>query len=401
MKGNIIDYVYAYGFFDFTALPFGAVDALVLAQFAYLKMDGLVDTIKPNARPVTLKELYEHPEKEKLFADPRWEAQNRALFENMCNSRRYADMQCLYSVDFVSKEEEFQFAAVTCILNDGSVKVLFRGTDETLVGWKEDFNMGFQYPIPGQQYGQYYLEQVAKLTGSGPDSEGSSEFAQQAGGRLDLIGHSKGGNLAVYAAMHVPEEIQERIGQIYNLDGPGFRTEVYSMGYFERIADRIIKIIPRSSIVGMILENHGEYRIVDSKSIGFLQHDPFSWLVDRIDFVYVEQMDEGHRIMDESLNAWINSLSKEEVSEVVNTLYQIVDASEATDLISLTKNWTKSLAGMKEAYQNLSEETKGNLQRVFKSLVKASGSRFKTETGLYLQNKIESLTNQLIGKEGS
>lgn len=384
MIGNIIDYVYAYGFFDFKALPFGAVDALVLAQFAYLKVDGLVDTLRTDARPVTLKELYEHPDKEKLFADPRWETQNRALFENMCNSKRYADMQCLYSVDFVSKEEEFQFAAVTCILNDGSIKVVYRGTDETIVGWKEDFNMSFQYPIPGQQYGQHYLEQVAKFTE----------------GELDVLGHSKGGNLAVYAAMHVSEEVQQRVGHIYNLDGPGFRSEVYRMGYFEQIADRIIKIIPRSSIVGMILENHGEYKVVDSKSIGLLQHDPFSWLIDRIDFVYVEQMDKGHRIMDESLNEWIASLSKEEVSGVVNTLYQIVDASEATDLISLTKNWPKSLAGMKEAYHNLSEETKKNLHGVFKSLMKASGTRFKTETGLYLQNKIEAITNQLSTKEG-
>lgn len=382
MKGNIIDYVYTYGFFDFTALPFGAVDALVLAQFAYLKIDGLVDTIGPEAQSVTLRELYEHPEKEKLFADPRWEAQNRALFENMCNSKRYADMKCIYCVDFVSKEEEYQFAAVTCILNDGSVKIVYRGTDETLVGWKEDFNMAFQYPIPGQQYGQYYLEQVSRLID----------------GKLDLLGHSKGGNLAVYAAMHASEAVWQRIGQIYNLDGPGFRTEVYSMGYFEKIADRIIKIIPRSSIVGMILENHGDYKVVDSKSIGFLQHDPFSWLVDRIDFVYVEQMDEGHRIMDESLNTWIMSLSREEVSGVVNTLYQIVEASEATDLIGLTKNWTKSLAGMRGAYQSLDQETKSNLQRVFKNLVKAGGNRFKEETGLYLQNKIEDLTNQLIGK---
>ncbi len=383
MRGNIIDYVYTYGFFDFMALPFGAVDALVLAQFAYLKVDGLVDTVKPDARPITLAELNEHPDREKLFADPRWETQNRALFENMCNCRRYADMKCLYSVDYVSREEEFQFAAVTCILNDGSIKVLYRGTDETIVGWKEDFNMAFQYPIPGQQYGQHYLEQIAKFTE----------------GKLDLLGHSKGGNLAVYAAMHVPGEIQQRIGQIYNLDGPGFRTEVYSTGCFEKIADRVIKIIPRSSIVGMILENHGAYRIVDSKNIGFLQHDPFSWLVDRIDFVYVEQMDAGHRIMDESLNAWIMSLPREEVSRVVNALYQIVEASEATDLMGLTKNWTKSLAGMKEAYRNLNDDTKKILQRVFKSFVKVSGNRFREVTGLYLQNKLGSLAGQLSDKE--
>lgn len=413
MKGNIIDFVYMYGIFDFHALPFGPVDALVLAQFAYLKVEGMVGSVQTDARPITLRELHNHPEKEKLFADPRWEVQNRALFEEMCSSVRYRDMQCLYHVDFVNREEEYQFAAITCILNDGSMKVVYRGTDETLVGWKEDFNMSFQYPIPGQQYGQYYLEQVVKLKrlSGGNDllniwQTGNSESTKcgqqqtEANERIDLIGHSKGGNLAVYAAMHVPEEIQQYIGHIYNLDGPGFRSEVYRMDYFEKIVNRVIKIIPRSSIVGMILENHGDYKVVDSTNIGFLQHDPFSWLVDRVDFVYVEQMDEGHRIMDESLNAWINSLSREEVSQVVNTLYHIVEASEATDLIGLTKNWTKSLTGMKDAYQKLDEDTKHNLHRVFISLVKASGSRFKEETGLYLQNKIDGLTQQLLGKDG-
>ncbi len=372
MQGNIIDYVYTYGLFDFKTLPFGPVDALVLAQFAYIKVNCLVDTLHSTAKPITIKELSQRPGLWQLFSDTRWEALNRALFEQMCESKRYADMQCIYSVDYVNEEEEYQFAAVTCILNDGSVKILYRGTDETLVGWKEDFNMGFQYPIPGQQYGRDYLEQVASLID----------------GRMELIGHSKGGNLAVYAAMHAAEEVQNRITHIYNLDGPGFRTEVYGMGYFEKIADRIIKIIPRSSIVGMILENHGAYRIVDSKSVGLLQHDPFSWLVDRIDFVYVEQLDETQRIMDESLNEWILSLSKEELACVVNTIYQVVVASEAKDLIELTQNWTKSLAGMKDAYQNLEEETKGNLQRIFKSFVKASAGKFKQEAKNYLRTRL-------------
>ena len=204
----------------------------------------------------------------------------------------------------------------------------------------------------------------------------------------------------MYAAMCASEHVQNRIGKIYNLDGPGFRTEVYSMGSFEKIADRIIKIIPRSSIVGMLLENHGEYQVVDSKNIGFLQHDPFSWLVDRIDFAYVKKMDETQRIMDENLNAWIMSLSMEEVESFVNTLYQIVAASEATDLISFTKNWTKSLAGMAGAIQNLDEKTKSSMHRIMKSLATVSKIRIKEETGNYLQNKMEEL-NHLIGKESS
>lgn len=388
MIGNIIEYVHSYGYFDFKVLPFSAVDALVLAQFVYLKMESLLPVMVPETQPchkaVTLRELKEDPEVEQLFADSRYEVNNRALFYTMCESRRYGDMKCLYCADHVCTEDETQFMALTCILSDGSVKVLYRGTDETIIGWKEDFNMAFQYPIPGQQASQAYLEQVA-------------QYIPQ---ELDLIGHSKGGNLAVYAAMCAPEKVQNRIGRIYNLDGPGFRTEVYSMGSYEKIADKIIKIIPRSSIVGMLLESHGEYQVVDSKNIGFLQHDPYSWLVDRIDFVYAEQMDERHRLMDESLNEWAMSLPKEEVESFVNALYQIVAASEAADLISFTKNWTKSLAGMASAIQNLDEETKNCIHRIMKSLANASKERLKEETESYFHSKIEGLTNQFTGKEG-
>ena len=206
---------------------------------------------------------------------------------------------------------------------------------------------------------------------------------------FDLIGHSKGGNLAVYAAMFVSEQIQQRIGKIYNLDGPGFRTEVYSMGSFEKISDKITKIIPHSSIVGMLLENHGEYQVVDSKNIGFLQHDPYSWLVDRIDFVYLEEIDERHRMMDDGLNKWIMSLSKEEVSVFVNALYQIVSASEATDLISFTKNWTKSLSGMANAVQHLDEATKNSIHSIMKKLAAVSKEHIKEETEHYLKKLVK------------
>ena len=387
MIGNIVEYVHSYGYFDFRALPFNAVDALVLAQFVYLKMESLLPVMMPdqpiNHRAVTLKEMKNDPEVEQLFADSRFEANNRALFYEMCASKRYGDMKCLYCADHICTENETQFMALTCILSDGSAKILYRGTDETIIGWKEDFNMAFQYPVPGQKTGQEYLERIAGYL--------NVEF--------DLIGHSKGGNLAVYAAMCTSEQIRQRIGRIYNLDGPGFRTEVYRMGTFEKIADRITKIIPRSSIVGLLLEDHGTYQVVDSKNIGFLQHDPYSWLVDRIDFVYAEQINQRHRVMDESLNEWVMSLPREEVESFVNALYQIVAASEAADLISFTKNWTKSLAGMANAIQNLDEETKSCIYRIMKSLANVSKERLREETESYFQNKIEGLTNQFTGKD--
>ena len=384
MIGNIIEYVHSYGYFDLKALPFSAVDALVLGQFVYLKLEEVVGGFSSGDDGITLKQLQIHENVESLFADPRWEENNRALFEAMCKSKRFGDIKLMYCADHINMEVETQFMAVTCMFPDGSVKILYRGTDETIVGWKEDFNMAFQYPIPGQSASQMYLNRVA-------------ECIQ---GNFDLLGHSKGGNLAVYAAMHVPESVRDRIGKIYNLDGPGFRTEVYNLGSFEQIADRIIKIIPHSSVVGMLLENHGEYKVVDSKSIGFLQHDPFSWLVDRIDFVYLDGLDEPHRIMNESLNEWVMSLSKEEVSSFVNTLYQIVAASEATDLISFTKNWTKSLSGMAGAIQNLDEVTKNSMYKIMKSLANISKGKIKEETSIYIHSKIEELSDR-IGKEGS
>lgn len=387
MIGNIVEYVHSYGYFDFKALPFSGVDALVLAQFVYLKMESLLPVMMPDQpachKAVTLKEMKEDPEVEQLFTDSRFEINNKALFYAMCESNRYGSMKCMYCADHICTENETQFMALTCVLSDGSVKVLYRGTDETIIGWKEDFNMAFQYPIPGQKASQEYLERIAGYM--------KDDF--------DLIGHSKGGNLAVYAAMCTTENIRQRIGRIYNLDGPGFRTEVYSMGGFEKIADRITKIIPRSSVVGLLLEDHGAYQVVDSKNIGFLQHDPYSWLVDRIDFVYADRIDQRHRIMDESLNEWVMSLPKEEVESFVNALYQIVAASEATDLISFTKNWTKSLTGMANAIQNLDEETKSCIHRIMKSLANVSRERLREETESYFQNKIEGLTNQFIGKE--
>lgn len=382
MIGNIVDYVHCYGYFDFDALPFSAVDALVLAQFVYLKVEAIMEPMHFRMDAMTLEQMKIHPDVEKLFADSRFEENNRALFEAMCESKRYKDMKCLYVADNTSVESETQFMAMTCVLSDGSTKILYRGTDETIIGWKEDFNMAFQYPIPGQDSAHKYLEKIALWKR----------------GSFDLIGHSKGGNLAVYAAMHAGKRVQKRISRIYNLDGPGFRTEVYKMGLFEKIEHKIIKIIPKSSVVGMILENHGYYKVVDSKNVSFLQHDPYSWLIDRIDFVYVDDMDKKHRIMDESLNEWIMSFSEQEVSAFVNTLYQIVAASEATDLISFTKNWTKSLSGMATAIQNLDDETKSIMHKIMKKLAASYRERIKEETGNYISDKIGDLS-QRIRKE--
>ncbi len=244
--GTVLDYIKEYGKYSFQEKPMTEVDSLALCQLSYLKFDGMVPDVKERCPSVTLESLKEHPDYEKLFADVRYEEVNRALIEGMLAAERFRDLQLNCYVNEIEKECETQFSAVTYTLNDGTVYVAYRGTDETLVGWKEDFNMAFLSPVPGQKFSVGYLNAVA----------------ERIQGPFYLGGHSKGGNLAVYAAMNCNPEIQERILKIFSMDGPGFRPEVMEACGYERIADRVVKILPHSSLVGMLFESDMRYKVV-------------------------------------------------------------------------------------------------------------------------------------------
>ena len=228
MPGTIIDYVKEYGHVTFKEKPVSDVDSLVLSQFAYLKFDGLVPELFDNKPSVTLQDIYFHPDYENLYADVRYEKENRALFEAMLGSTRYGDMRVNCYINIIEQEWETQFSAITCILGDGTLFIVYRGTDESMVGWKEDFNMAYLSPVPGQAYSMKYLNMITgKLSH-----------------RLYVGGHSKGGNLAVYAAMKCFPEVKKRIIKIYSMDGPGFRPEVFAACQFEDLRDKVVKILP-------------------------------------------------------------------------------------------------------------------------------------------------------------
>ena len=304
--GTVLEYLEKYGKYSFAEMPMTEVDSLALCQLSYLKFDGMVpgpDSEGKAAAPgmqgaesggrtgresdpgglpepapekpadsldsltelsgVTLESLREHPDYEKLFADVRYEKPNRALYERMAQGKRFRDMKLNYYVNVIETQWETQFSAVTYTLGDGIHYVAYRGTDETIVGWKEDFNMAFLTPVPGQAISVEYLNRVA------------GRFH----GPLYVGGHSKGGNLAVYSAMNCAPDIQERILKIYSMDGPGFRPEVLEKCDYGRIADRVVKILPNSSLVGMIFESGMYFQVVKSRTFGLLQHDPYTWLV--------------------------------------------------------------------------------------------------------------------------
>lgn len=361
MAGTMISYIKKYGDYTFMEKPMNDVDSLVLCQFCYLKFDGIIPLVTENKKSVSLQELSRHPDYEKLYADTRFEKSNRALFTAMADSRRYRYLKLNCYMNIVEPEWETQFSATTFLLEDGTMYVAFRGTDETIIGWKEDFNMAFQSPVPGQAYAAKYLNMVTGRLYN----------------RFYVGGHSKGGNLAVYAAMNCEERIQERILKIYSMDGPGFRPEVLEKCRYEAVKDRIVKILPHSSLIGMLFETSPRYKVVESKNFGLLQHDAFSWLTENDDFVYVKDIYETRRFADDTFNEWVLSLNEEQRRLFADTLYQVVSASKAENLIDLTADWQKSMNSMITALKEVDEETRQILKKLIKALFEMAFERLK------------------------
>lgn len=365
MKGTIIDYLKEYADVSLADEPMNDVDSLALCQFSYLKFDGLVPSVTENARAVSLQQLYEHPDYEKLYGDERYEKENRALFEAMRRCVRFRNMKLNCYINIIENQADFetQFSAVTFLLEDGTMYVAYRGTDETIVGWKEDFNMAFLSPVPGQEFAIKYLNMVTERL--------PRDFY--------IGGHSKGGNLAVYAAMNCNPSVQERIIKIYSMDGPGFRPEVLERCDFSRIEDRTCKILPHSSLVGMLFEKDIRYQVVESRTFGLAQHNPFTWLVRDGHFVTVSDIYETRRFMDDTLNEWILSLDEKSLRTFVDTLFQVLSASESDNLIDFTANLKRSLTGVLGAMKDLDEDTQKALRQTVKSLFEIAGLRMKQE----------------------
>ncbi len=368
--GTILDYLREYGDYTFREKPFGEVDSLILSQFSYLKFDGIVPAAGEKKEAVSLREIAAHPKYDHLYADERYRRDNTALFQKMLGGSRFRDSLLFNYVNRIDLEAETQFSAVTIRLPDGMCYVAYRGTDETIVGWKEDLNLAFSEPTEGQRMSVGYLERTAR------DIDGP----------FLLGGHSKGGNLAVYAAMNCTPEVRARIGTIYDHDGPGFRPEVKERGAYGEIAGRIRKTIPHSSLVGMILYSDGAYEVVESKTLGLAQHNPYTWLVDGDRFRSAGGLYAGRRFLDEAMNEWILSLTQEQVHTFVDTLYRVLLASETDNLIDFAAHWLQSIQKIGTALKEIDPQTGRAIIQIMRSLFEiASGNAralFKNKTEL-------------------
>lgn len=378
---NMLDYMQWRGDLSFSDSPFNVVDALALTQFAYIPFDGLVSGLDRMDRIALWKLAEDYFEKQKQNGEEQHKSPLGVLVPSeiidllrmVPETRRFRNVGVSFYMNDVEVAEEKQFCAMTFFVNDQIAFVAFRGTDDTIVGWKEDFNMAFMQTIPSQlESDRYFRSVISNLNALGFD------------GKIYVGGHSKGGNLAVYAAMCATEEVKKRVPRIYNFDGPGFSRKMIVSDLYREISEKIYSYVPQSSVVGMLLGHEEDYRVVRSNQNGLMQHDAFSWQVLGNDFITVSKVSHTSTMIDQSLKKWLQEMTKEEMEDFVTAMFAILGSAEAMTLSQLADGKTRSIGAMIKAYKECDETTKKMLKRTVKSLVNISRNTL-----------VEFLTNSL------
>lgn len=320
---NILDYIRTYGNETFLERHFSSADALVLAQLSYMDWTGKVPQIKDNQKFVTLKEILYSGDLETMIRGSVFKENNRALFYQAANSQRFGTIQLNYYAEVWNAERNLQMSALTFLLPCNRACVTFRGTDGSLNGWKESFSMVYRFPIPAQEYASMYLKKVAGYMDC----------------PLIVCGHSKGGNLAVYAAADCGAEVQNRINRVYNFDGPGFWPEFLKEERYCRIAPRIRKYVAPESFIGLLLKDSSKSFMVECNSHGMRQHDPYQWELFHGRIRKVGRYNKEKRKAGEHLNSSILAVSKEKARGVIESFFKVATDSGVKKLSELNGDY--------------------------------------------------------------
>ncbi len=344
------------------------MDNIILSLLSYFRFDGIVPVLEEGAiesgTTVTLRDaavrIFDMWGKENLPMKMAIQSKDAPLMlEKAAESERFGNMLLAGYVDHLDPAAEKQFSGLTFIF-EGEKKqeayIAFRGTDSTLVGWKEDFNMSFKAAVPAQLEAAVYVQAVA------------ARFK----GVLRIGGHSKGGNLAAYAAAFCGSGIQKRITAVYRNDAPGFNAETIARQGYQAIKSKIMSFIPESSVVGMLFEHDDSYIVVKSEQTGLLQHDAYSWEVSRDNMVRVDTVNAGSRFIDLTLKEWINGLNSDQIEHFVDGFYDIVSSTKVNSLQELSEQWLKHAGSILHSLHTMDAETKTILNETIHALFKAA-----------------------------
>ena len=334
---------------------FNELDSMILARFSYLIFDKIDLEEKETIATIS--------EKMKDFKNEEFRYNgDKELITNLGESIRFKDMIVTDFVQNNNKDTEKQFSAITIHISEKEMYISYLGTDDSIYGWKEDFNLAFMENIPAQLDGTKYLKEIA------------NKYNKK---KIRVGGHSKGGNIAVFASVSLPKNIQKRIIKIYNYDGPGLNNKIIDNKKNINIIEKVSTYIPQDSIIGRILEHEEKYIVVKSIEKGILQHDIFSWQVMRDDVIKLEHVTKGSEVINHTIRNWLEDTTVEQRKIFINGVFELFYATSSSTINELSESWIKSLRKIAKTYKEMPENDRKIMHKMLKEFGRAYFKTFK------------------------
>ena len=354
---NIMDYLEWRGDLTLAEAPLCEVDNLIFCLLSYVELEGIVPRDASRGgltiRAAAAEYFFAHHETGERPLGLIIPADILTLFRRMAHTRRYRDLILTRYVSETSEERQTQFAALTVRMSDDAVFVAFRGTDDTIVGWKEDFNLSFMDEVPAQRSAAAYLNNLDVT----PDTA------------IYVGGHSKGGNLAVWGAVHAEERIRRCIRQVYSNDGPGFSEGTVASEAYRALSDRIRVILPEDSLVGLLLEHDPRYTVVQSNRRGLFQHDGLTWEVLGGSFLRAEGLSSYGIRNDTVARERIDSMTMGERREFIRLMFTLLEATGAKTLTELHNGRVRAALTALKTFREMPEADRETASYLWEKLV--------------------------------
>ena len=382
---ELLDYLQWRNDVPLSVSPFNEVDNVIFSYLSYIDFRDLREDWNGF---FDLKELFqdfcEKQSLEEIQTTGEFTERAPLLLKEMMEGERFSATKAGYYTEDFDKNQVKQFAALVFLLPDGRNYISFRGTDKTITGWKEDFLMSCQSETAGSKEAVNYFNKVAKALE----------------GKFILGGHSKGGNFAMYAAAFCEPEHKERIMQVYNNDGPGFREEVIQSPEFQELLPKIITIAPQSSIIGQLLSNPAKQHVIHSTVKGILQHDAMTWEAEK-DRLLSSELDELSHYAKTTLGSWLESMDDESRESLCTTAFSLIESTKSETFIEFSGNLMKNMETIWKEMGKLPEEKKKEIMDALANLMessKKSALQHMKDGGQAVLNQIQSSGQALLSQ---
>lgn len=334
MNKNLLWYIDNYGNVGFDRKKLNEIDILLFSQLIYNDYSSVFSKFNES---YCFKDIINQLIENNGIGHSTSRDIGYQILCSLVNKKRYENLYLKHYIYLNGRD--YQFGVICIDVPDNGLYIVFEGTDGTISGWKEDFSLSYLFPTYGQYLAGKYVNRIISKYKS----------------NVTLLGHSKGGNLALAGAYNTNRLKLKYIDKIYNFDGPGFRDKEFSTIKYNSIKDKVINIAPEESFFGILL-NKENIRVIKSNDHGLMQHSALTWLVDDSNIMngslsYISSN------LAKSFRDWLNMYNDKDKKLIIDNLFLLFEKNNITSFAELGANKIKIIKII-GTYDDYSKETK-------------------------------------------